>query len=130
MTQRGPKGGSERGSATVLVLAFTAVLLLVGCALGVVAAVIRAHRVAQSGADLAALSAARVLTLGGDPCAEGARVATANGVRVTACLVDGATLTLTVTAPGPHWLGQAADLSAQARAGPGEAGGQSPVPSD
>jgi secretion/DNA translocation related TadE-like protein len=111
--------GSERGSATVLVLAFAAVLLLVGCALGVVVAVVRAHRIAQSGADLAALSAARALSLGGDPCTEAARIAIANGVRVTGCLVAGSTVTVTVTAAGPHWLGQTADLSARARAGPG-----------
>jgi secretion/DNA translocation related TadE-like protein len=109
----------ERGSATVLVLAFAGVLLLVGAALGVAAAMVRAHRVAQSGADLAALSAARALSLGGDACAEAARVALADGVRVTACRVTGSTVLVSVTAPGPHWLGQAADLSGQARAGPG-----------
>jgi secretion/DNA translocation related TadE-like protein len=110
---------SQRGSATVLVVAFAGVLLLVGCALGVVAAMVRAHRTAQAGADLAALSAARSLSLGGDPCAEAGRIAVANGVRVTGCLVQGTQVTVTVLAPGPHWLGQAADLSAQARAGPG-----------
>jgi secretion/DNA translocation related TadE-like protein len=110
---------TERGSATVLVLAFAAVLLLVGCALGVVVAVVHAHRIAQSGADLAALSAARALSLGGDPCVEAARIAAADGVRMTGCQVDGATVTVTVTAAGPHWLGQTADLSARARAGPG-----------
>lgn len=110
---------TERGSATVLVLVFAAVLLLVGCALGVVAAMVHAHRVAQSGADLAALSAARALSLGGDPCVEAGRIAAADGVRVVGCQVDGATVTVTVTAAGPHWLGQVADLSAQARAGPG-----------
>jgi secretion/DNA translocation related TadE-like protein len=110
---------TERGSATVLVLAFAAVLLLVGCALGVVTAVVQAHRIAQSGADRVALSAARALSQGGDPCLEAARIAAADGVRVTGCQVVGATVTVTVTAPGPHWLGQAADLSARARAGPG-----------
>jgi secretion/DNA translocation related TadE-like protein len=110
---------TEHGSATVLVVAFAAVLLLIGSALGVVAAVIREHRVAQSGADLAALSAARALSLGGDACAEAARISTADGVRMTSCRVDGAVVTVSVTAPGPHWLGQRADLAAQARAGPG-----------
>ena len=110
---------TERGSATVLVLAFAAVLLLVGCALGVVVAVVHAHRIAQSGADLAALSAARVLSLGGDPCVEAARIATADGVRMTGCQVDGARVTVTVTAAGPHWLNQSADMSARAEAGPG-----------
>ena len=119
MTGREVGRGGERGSATVLVLAFSAVLLLVGCALGVVTAMVHASRVAQSGADLAALAAARARSQGADPCREAARVATADGVRVTSCRVSGPTVTLTVTAPGPHWLGQTSDLSAQARAGPG-----------
>lgn len=114
-----PTGSTERGSGTVLVLAFAAVLLLVGCALGVVAALVHAHRVAQSGADLAALAGARALSLGGDPCMEAARIAVADGVRVTRCGIDGSTVTVTVLARGPHWLGQVADLSARARAGPG-----------
>jgi len=116
---RAARPRSQRGSATVLVVAFAAVLLLVGCALGVVAAVVVAHRTAQAGADLAALSAARALSLGRDPCVEAVRIATADGVRVTGCRVEGAAVTVTVLAPGPHWLGQTADLSAQARAGPG-----------
>jgi secretion/DNA translocation related TadE-like protein len=109
----------ERGSATVLVVAFAAVLLMIGCALGVAAAVVLAHRTAQAGADLAALSAARALSVGRDPCAEAARIAAADGVRVAGCRVEGTEVTVTVLAPGPHWLGQTADLSAQARAGPG-----------
>jgi secretion/DNA translocation related TadE-like protein len=103
----------------VLVVAFAAVLLLVGCALGVVAAVVVAHRTAQAGADLAALSAARALSRGRDPCVEAVRIAAADGVRVIDCRVEGTEVAVTVLAPGPHWLGQAADLSAQARAGPG-----------
>jgi secretion/DNA translocation related TadE-like protein len=114
-----PTGRSERGSGTVLVLTFAAILLLVGCALGVVAAMVHAHRVAESGADLAALAGARALSLGGDACTEAARIAAADGVRVTDCRVDGFTVTVIVLARGPHWLGQVADLSARARAGPG-----------
>jgi secretion/DNA translocation related TadE-like protein len=119
---------SERGSGTVLVLTFAAVLLLMGCALGVVAAMVHAHRVAESGADLAALAGARALSLGRDPCPEAARIATADAVRVTDCRVDGSTVTVTVVARGPHWLGQVADLSARARAGPGSAGSALGVP--
>jgi secretion/DNA translocation related TadE-like protein len=109
----------------VLVLAFAGVLLLLGCALGVVSAIVHAHRVAQSGADLSALAGARALSLGGDPCAEAARIATADGVRLMDCRVEGAAVTVTVLASGPHWLGQVADLSARARAGPGTSPGQS-----
>jgi secretion/DNA translocation related TadE-like protein len=102
----------------VLVVAFAAVLLLVGCALGVVTAMVRAHRTAQAGADLAALSAARALSQGRDACAEAGLIATANAVSVIACRVEGTDVVVTVLAAGPHWLGQVADLSAQARAGP------------
>jgi secretion/DNA translocation related TadE-like protein len=111
-------GSGERGSGTVLVLTFAAVLLLLGCALGVVAAMFHAHRVAESGADLAALAGARALAAGNDPCREAARIAAADGTRVTDCRIDGSAVTVTVLAGGPHWLGQLADLSARARAGP------------
>lgn len=109
----------QRGSATVLVVAFAGVLMLLGAALGVVAAMVQAHRVAQSAADLAALAGAQGLALGRDGCTEAAEIARANGVRLTACRATGRVLTVAVEAPGPHWLGQASDLSAEARAGPG-----------
>jgi secretion/DNA translocation related TadE-like protein len=94
-------------------------LLLVGAALGVVTAMVRAHRVAQSAADLAALSAATALGRGRDPCAAGADTAAVNGARLVACSLTGREATVRVQVAGPHWLGQAADLSAEARAGPG-----------
>jgi secretion/DNA translocation related TadE-like protein len=108
----------QRGSATVLVVAFAGVLMLLGAALGVVAAMVHAHRVAQSGADLAALAGAHSLALGRDGCAESAEIARANGVRLTTCRATGTVVTVSVEAAGPHWLGQTADLSAEARAGP------------
>jgi secretion/DNA translocation related TadE-like protein len=103
----------------VLAVAFAGVLLLLGAALGVVAAMVQAHRLAQSGADLAALAGARSLALGQDGCAEAAAIARADHVRLTSCRAAGTVLTVSVVAPGPHWLGQASDLSAEARAGPG-----------
>ena len=108
----------ERGSASVLVVAMIGVLLVVGAALGVVTAMVWAHRVAQAGADLAALAGAHGLALGRDGCLEADRVAVANQVRLTGCRVEGRTVLVTVQAAGPHWLGQTADLSAEARAGP------------
>jgi secretion/DNA translocation related TadE-like protein len=123
----------QRGSATLLVLAMAGVLLLVGCALGVVAALIRAHRVAQSAADLAALAGAQALQLGRDGCGRAAEVAEANDARLTACSRQGSVVTLSVTVTGPHWLGQKADLTARSRAGPvaGERGSAiSPVVGD
>lgn len=108
----------ERGAATVLVLAFLGLLLLVGAALGVVGAIVRAHRAAESAADLAALAGASALARGEDPCAAAASVAAANGAAVVSCAPDGRDVRVTAEVAGPHWLGQTADLTADARAGP------------
>lgn len=109
---------NERGAASMLVVACLAFLLLTGAALGVVAAMVRAHRAAQSAADLAALAGASALQRGEDGCAAAARVAAANAASVTTCRAGGEEVRLTVTVPGPRWLGQSADLTAEARAGP------------
>lgn len=110
---------TERGSASLFAVSCLAVLLLLGSALGVVAALVHAHRVAQSAADLAALAAASAVGAG-DPCAVGAEVARANGARLDSCGVDGREVRVQVTVTGPRWLGQTGDLSAEARAGPGQ----------
>jgi len=108
----------ERGAATVLVLTFLGLLLFVGAALGVVGALVRAHRAAQSAADLAALAGATALARGEDPCAAAASVAAANGAALAACAPDGRDVRVTAEVGGPRWLGQTADLTAEARAGP------------
>jgi secretion/DNA translocation related TadE-like protein len=108
----------ERGSAIPFTVACVALLLLVGSALGVVAAMVRAHRAAQSAADLAALAAASAVATGDDPCAAGADVAAANDALLTSCALAGREVTVQVVVEGPHWLGQPADLAAEARAGP------------
>jgi hypothetical protein len=46
-------------------------------------------------------------------------VADGNGATLSGCRREGADLWVTVVVTGPHWLGAAADLAAQARAGPG-----------
>jgi len=107
----------ERGAATVTAVAFLGVLVLVGSALGVAAAMVHAHRVAQSGADMSALAAAGALVDGTDPCAAAASVAQRNATTLTDCLVNGRQVLVEVTAPGPRWLGQPHDLVASARAG-------------
>jgi secretion/DNA translocation related TadE-like protein len=109
----------QRGAASLLVVALLAVLLLVGAALGVVAAMVWAHRVAQSAADLSALAAATGLRDGADACGAAERIAGANDASLTSCLVQGEEVVVEVTVAGPRWLGQDADLSARARAGPG-----------
>ena len=109
---------TERASATLFAVAVVGVLVLVGAALGVAGAMVHAHRVAQSAADLAALAGAEALARGADGCAAATEIATANGAVVDACAVDRLDVRVQVTVGGPHWLGQRHDLSAQARAGP------------
>lgn len=109
----------QRGAASLLAVAMLAVLLFLGAALGVVASMVRAHRVAQAAADLAALAGATGLQEGGEACAAAARIADANHAGVTSCLVQGEEVVVEVSVAGPRWLGQQGDLSARARAGPG-----------
>jgi secretion/DNA translocation related TadE-like protein len=114
---RRPPAG-ERGAATVVVTACLGVLLLVGCALAVVAAMVTAHRTAQAAADLAALAGATAARDGGDPCSAAGAIAADNRARLTSCDVAGREVTVEVEVPGPKWLGQSHDLAAAARAGP------------
>ncbi len=110
--------GRERGASTIVVVSLAGMLLWLGAALGVVAAMVAAHRTAQAAADLAALAAATRLADGGDACAEAGTVATANGASLTACAVDDRDVRVAVEVAGPGWLGQTGDLTAEARAGP------------
>lgn len=109
----------DRGSATLFAVACLGLLLLVGTALGVVAAVFVAHRSAQAAADLAALAGAAAVADGADGCAAAGRIAAANGAQLGECHVAGAEVTVMVTVTGPPWLGRTADLHGRARAGPG-----------
>ncbi len=114
-TARGP---DDRGAATVITLALAGVLLLLGAALGVVAALVVAHRTAQSAADLAALAGAQTLAASGDACGAASRTAAGNDAVLTGCTVEARDVRVTVEVTGPRWLGQAGDLTARARAGP------------
>jgi secretion/DNA translocation related TadE-like protein len=109
----------QKGAASLLVVALLSVLLLVGAGLGVVAAMVWAHRIAQSAADLSALAGASDLQAGEDACAGASRIAGANGAGLSSCVVQGEEVVVEVTVEGPRWLGQDADMSARARAGPG-----------
>jgi secretion/DNA translocation related TadE-like protein len=99
-------------------VACLSVLLLLGAAMGVVAAMITAHRSAQSAADLSAIAGASAVGDGGDACDVAARIAAANGAGLDSCAVSGREVTVTVAVSGPRWLGQSGDLLAEARAGP------------
>ncbi len=108
----------EAGAVTLLVVALTGLLLLLGSALGVVAAMVVAHRSAQAAADLAAVAGATAVQRGRDPCAVAGDIAADNGARLTACTVSGQDVLVDVSVAGPRWLGQEADLVGRARAGP------------
>jgi secretion/DNA translocation related TadE-like protein len=86
----------------------------------VVAALVRSHRSAQSAADLAALAGAAARQRGEDGCAVAAELARANAAELVTCSVLGDDVLVRLEVTGPRWLGQTADLTAQARAGPGQ----------
>ncbi|WP_341924558.1 Rv3654c family TadE-like protein [Nocardioides psychrotolerans] len=117
-----------RGAVTVVVVALAGLLLLLGSALGVVAALVVAHRSAQAAADLAAVAGATALQRGRDPCSTAADVAAGNGASLSACAVVGRDVLVDVSVTGPRWLGQDADLEGRARAGPAGVGPVGVVP--
>ena len=108
----------EAGAATLLVLAMAGVLLLVGAALGVVQAMVVAHRKAQAAADLAALAGASAAAHGRAACEAADAVARLNGSGLVNCQEGAGEVTVEVVVTGPRWLGQQGDLTAEARAGP------------
>lgn len=110
---------AERGAASLLVATCVTLLLVIGAALGVVAALVRSHRSAQSAADLAALAGAAARQRGEEACGVAAALARSNAAELVGCRLIGDDVDVTVEVAGPRWLGQSADLSARARAGPG-----------
>ncbi len=81
----------DRGSASVYVLAVSAVTLMVGlAAVAVGTAVVTRHR-AEAAADLGAIAAASA-ALRGQPgaCAQAGEVVRANGAKLTGCRLVGA----------------------------------------
>lgn len=117
-----PGSRTERGSGTVLASAVLLVVLALGAALLVYAGyLITAHRAAQA-ADVVALSGARAMSDGEDPCSAAERSARANAVVLAECRVSGDDLDFAVTvtverahrAPLPGLPGQ---LRARAVAG-------------
>ncbi|SFE10437.1 helicase/secretion neighborhood TadE-like protein [Blastococcus tunisiensis] len=110
---------SERGSATVWVLALGGVLAVIGMAAVLTGAAVVARHRATAAADLAALAGAVRAVQGADACRSAAELARANAAELVACVVgDGAVVEVSVSVPvrlGP--LG-AVSATAHARAGP------------
>jgi secretion/DNA translocation related TadE-like protein len=113
----------ERGSATVVILAVIAVVLMLTVSgLMLASAVVGSHR-ARSAADLAALAASGVLMRGETPvaaCRSAAQVAAANHGRLQGCAAVGTEARVSIAVPaGVKGLGVA---TARSRAGPGPGG--------
>jgi len=111
----------QDGSATVLVLAVTGVLLaagVVGSAFG--GAVLLRHR-AASAADAAALAAA-IEAVAGEraACERAAAVARANGGSLVSCTMRGAVADVSVAVAANGWLGWLPAVRLSSRAGPAE----------
>ncbi len=119
----GRPGAGEQGSASVLgvqVLAVLAVVTLVCCA---AAALVAAHRRAQTAADLGALAGATAIQQGGAACPAVARVVVGNHARLRTCAVTGQTVRVSVLVRTPVLLGHTRELTAAARAGPATGSG-------
>jgi secretion/DNA translocation related TadE-like protein len=108
----------DRGSATVLVLAATAVVGLTAVAVtGITAAVLTRHRAAAA-ADAAALSGARATGVSVSACAVAAEIATADGASGVNCRVAHGVVEVAVRVTGPPWLPAGGSACGHARAGP------------
>lgn len=96
-----PGSRADRGSASVWVLACSALVLLIGVATSMRTAAVLARHRAESAADFAALAAAGRIGVGGDGCAAAAALAAANGATLVRCRAnlepDGRTGTVDVT---------------------------------
>jgi secretion/DNA translocation related TadE-like protein len=76
---------ADSGSASVWVLACSALVLLIGVATSMRTAAVLARHRAESAADFAALAAAGRIGVGGDSCAAAAALAAANGAALVRC---------------------------------------------
>lgn len=92
---------ADRGSASVWVLACSALVLLIGVATSLRTAAVLARHRAESAADFAALAAADRIGVGDDSCAAAAALAAANGAALVRCRTalgpDGRTGTVDVS---------------------------------
>jgi secretion/DNA translocation related TadE-like protein len=109
---------AEAGVATVWMLAWMALLLMVAAVVVLVAQVTaRQHRL-DAAADLAALAGAGHQQRGLDVCAAAGRSAAANGAVLRDCTVTGDDVVVVVTASLELPFGLRPTLQARARAGP------------
>lgn len=106
----------DHGSASVLVLGVSALLLALSVPVVLVASLLTAHRQAVRAADLAALAGAQHSLSDVDiACAWARRVASANGASLTRCALARSSVLVEVTVPTGFSL--VPEPSASARAG-------------
>lgn len=105
----------DRGAASVLAVGLIGALVAVTATIVPITSVFVASQRAANAADAAALAAADAASgaVLGVPCELAGRAATRNGGALTACTIEGATATVSVTV-GSHGF----TLAASARAGP------------
>ncbi|MET8319149.1 Rv3654c family TadE-like protein [Micromonospora sp. NPDC005189] len=110
---------TERGGATVLLLAIGLVFVLFGTFGAAIAAAGMAGQRAAVAADLGALAgAARALDGGAMACASAADIAGRNGGRLVGCRLDGLDVLVTVEVVFTPLPGLTRVASSTARAGP------------
>ncbi len=76
---------NEKGSSTLVALTWVTVLVLVAAGMAGAGRLVAAHTQATAAADAAALAAAPVTFLGGNPEGEAAKFAAVNGARLLRC---------------------------------------------
>ena len=108
----------DGGAASLLVVALTGVVLMLGLTGAFLTATAAAHRRAQTAADLAALAGATAHQRGEDACEAAGEVAMSNGAGSTGCHLEADDVVLRVTLAGPEFLGHSWELVGLARAGP------------
>lgn len=114
--------GEDRGSATLMAVAFIAVIVSLTVGAGQYAAVVIARHRAQAAADLAALAAAGALPGGrAVACARAGEIVSAMRASLAQCRTDDLDAVVTVNVPVAlrvPWLGSAGPAQSSARAGP------------
>ncbi|HWL60635.1 MAG TPA: Rv3654c family TadE-like protein [Microbacteriaceae bacterium] len=95
MTDAGA-AADDRGAGAVTAIGILALCLLLATALASATAIAPARHRAAAAADAAALAAAdtRSGIHAGDPCEQAARLAAAHGAELSACVTDGAVVTV------------------------------------
>ncbi|WP_084471888.1 Rv3654c family TadE-like protein [Haloglycomyces albus] len=114
-----PRPERERGSATIIVVAVIAAIVVIALAWGAVAQARAARHHAKMAADTASLAAAQHLSLGeASACRAATRMAERNSARMRDCSVDGEAVSVTVSYRDTVVSGGVISAEAHARAGP------------